>query len=155
MVDSPALAEFKYGISVLRRGRPAWSPENLRHASEFEQQDRYYDSIPGLSVRHGQRKCAAVADICKAALILSHIEVQFHLILAEVCEATGLTIEQRGAPSGLAGVGHGGGGVAATWRDLIRWFHAPIGRGGFGPCDTDVRRFQALRRLSRRKTLAA
>jgi hypothetical protein len=51
--------------------------------------------------------------------------------------------EQAFAPVRVERVGHGSGGVAAAWRDLIVWLRAPMGSGGIGPSSRVKRWLQA------------
>jgi Flp pilus assembly protein TadD len=89
MAESPALAEFKQGINLLRDGHSAEAIEYLRRAAELDQQNPYYLSFLGVSVARAQRKWTAAAELCKAALSLRRDEAQFHLNLAEVYVSAG------------------------------------------------------------------
>ena len=51
--------------------------------------------------------------------------------------------QQAFAPAGFERAGHGSGGVAAAWRDLIAWLQVPMGSGGIGPCRRVIRWLQA------------
>jgi Flp pilus assembly protein TadD len=84
MAEDSALAEFKQGIYLLRKGHSAEALEYLRHAAELEQQNPYYLSFLGVSVARAQRKWAAAVELCEKAVTLRRNEAQFYLNLAEV-----------------------------------------------------------------------
>ena len=89
MAEDSALAEFKLGINLLRKGDSAESFEHLRQAAELEQKNPYYLSFLGVSVARGQRKWAAAVELCERALSLRRNEVQLYLNLAEVYVSAG------------------------------------------------------------------
>ena len=95
-------------------------------------------------------QCAILATLAWYGRNILRILITFHdqnealqrLSLANVT-ADPRTTQQAVAPSGLESAGHGPGGVAATWCDLIRWLQAPMGRGGVVPWRRVVRWLQA------------
>jgi len=68
MAEDSALAEFKYGIKLLRSGHSAKALEYLRHAPELEQENPYYLSFLGVAVARAQRKWLAAGKFCETAL---------------------------------------------------------------------------------------
>jgi Flp pilus assembly protein TadD len=89
MAEDSALAEFKKGVSLLRKGQPGEAFEYLRHAAELDQKNPYYLSFLGVSVARSQRKWAAAVELCEKALSLKRKEAQLYLNLAEVYLAAG------------------------------------------------------------------
>jgi Flp pilus assembly protein TadD len=89
MPENSAITEFKEGIKLLRNGQSFEAVEYLRHAAESNQQNPYYLSFLGVSVARAQRKWAAAAQLCEAALALRRNEGQLYLNLAEVYVAAG------------------------------------------------------------------
>jgi Flp pilus assembly protein TadD len=89
MAEDSALAEFKRGVNLLRKGQSAEAMECLRHAAEQEEKNPYYLSFLGVSVARAQRKWAAAARLCEAALSLKRNEAQLYLNLAEVYVSAG------------------------------------------------------------------
>ena len=53
------------------------------------------------------------------------------------------TTKQTFAPAGIERTGHGSGGVAAAWRDLLTWLQAPMGSGRIRPSRRVIRWLQA------------
>jgi Flp pilus assembly protein TadD len=89
MAEDSALAEFKLGIKLLRKGHAGESFEHFQHAAELEQKNPYYLSFLGVSVARGQRKWAPAVELCEMALSLRRNEVQLYLNLAEVYVSAG------------------------------------------------------------------
>ena len=89
MAEDPALADFKQGIKLLRKGHSAEALEYLRHASELEQQNPYYLSFLGVAVARAQRKWPAAVKFCETALSSKRSEVQLYLNMAEVYVSAG------------------------------------------------------------------
>src|SRR6202051_1231850 len=89
MAEDSALAEFKLGIKLLRKGDSAESFEHLRQAAELDQKNPYYLSFLGVSVARSQRKWAAAVELCEKALSLRRNEAQLYLNLAEVYLSAG------------------------------------------------------------------
>jgi Flp pilus assembly protein TadD len=89
MAEDTALAEFKHGIALLRKGYSAEALEFLQHATELEQHNPYYLSFLGVSVARAQRKWAAAVDLCEKAVNLKRNEAQLYLNLAEVYVSAG------------------------------------------------------------------
>lgn len=56
MPDNSGLAEFKQGISLLRKGHSAEALEYLQRAAELKQQNPYYLSFLGVSMGRAQAK---------------------------------------------------------------------------------------------------
>jgi len=89
MAEDPALAKFKLGINLLRKGQSAEALEYLRHAAELEQQNPYYLSFLGVAVARAQRKWPAAVKFCETALSSRRNEAQLYLNLAEVYVSAG------------------------------------------------------------------
>jgi tetratricopeptide (TPR) repeat protein len=89
MARNSALAEFKQGITLLRKGYSAEAFEYLQRAAELEQHNPYYLSFLGVSIARTQRKWAAAASLCEMALSLKRNESQLYLNLAEVYVSAG------------------------------------------------------------------
>ena len=84
MAEDSALAKFKLGINLLRKGQSYEACEYFRHAAELEQKNPYYLSFLGVSVGRAQRKWAAAAQLCEQAVSMKRSEAQLYLNLAEV-----------------------------------------------------------------------
>jgi Flp pilus assembly protein TadD len=89
MAEDSALAEFKYGIKLLRSGHFAEALEYLRHAAELEQENPYYLSFLGVAVARAQRKWPAARKFCETTLSSKRSEAQLYLNLAEVSVPAG------------------------------------------------------------------
>jgi Flp pilus assembly protein TadD len=89
MAEDSAIADFKLGINLLRKGQSAEATEHFRHAAELEQKNPYYLSFLGVSVARAQRKWAAAVKLCETALSLRRNEAQLYLNLAEVYVSAG------------------------------------------------------------------
>jgi Flp pilus assembly protein TadD len=89
MAEDSALAEFKQGIKLLRKGHSAKALEHLRHAAELEQLNPYYLSFLGVAVARAQRKWPAAVKFCETALSSKRNEAQLYLNLAEVYVSAG------------------------------------------------------------------
>ena len=89
MAEDSAIADFKLGINLLRKGHSAEATEHFRHAAELEQENPYYLSFLGVSVARAQRKWAAAVKLCQMALSLRRNEAQLYLNLAEVYVSAG------------------------------------------------------------------
>jgi Flp pilus assembly protein TadD len=89
MAEESAIADFKLGINLLRKGQSAEATEHFRHAAELEQKNPYYLSFLGVSVARAQRKWAAAVKLCETALSLRRNEAQLYLNLAEVYVSAG------------------------------------------------------------------
>jgi tetratricopeptide (TPR) repeat protein len=89
MPDNSGLAEFKQGVSLLRKGHSAEALEYLRRAAELKQQNPYYLSFLGVSMGRAQGKWTAAVDLCKTALSIRRNEPQLYLNLAEVYVSAG------------------------------------------------------------------
>jgi Flp pilus assembly protein TadD len=46
MPDNSGLADFKQGVSLLRKGQSSEALEHLRRAAELQQQNPYYPRFP-------------------------------------------------------------------------------------------------------------
>jgi len=89
MAEETAIADFKLGINLLRKGQSAEATEHFRHAAELEQKNPYYLSFLGVSVARAQRKWAAAVKLCEMAIGLRRNEAQLYLNLAEVYVSAG------------------------------------------------------------------
>jgi len=89
MAEDSALADFKLGVDLLRKGNSAEAFQYLKHAAELEQENPYYLSFLGVSVARTQRKWSAAVELCQTALSLRRNEAQFYLNLAEVYVSAG------------------------------------------------------------------
>ena len=89
MAEDSALAEFKQGIGLLRKGHSVEALQYLRHASELQQQNPYYLSFLGVAVARAQRKWSEAVKFCETALSLKRNEAQLYLNLAEVYLSAG------------------------------------------------------------------
>ena len=89
MAEDSALAKFKLGINLLRKGQSYEASEYFRHAAELEQKNPYYLSFLGVSVGRAHRKWAAAVVLCETAVSLKRSEAQLYLNLAEVYVAAG------------------------------------------------------------------
>jgi Flp pilus assembly protein TadD len=89
MAEDSALAEFKQGIDLLRKGHSVEALKYLRHAAELEQQNPYYLSFLGVAVARAQRRWSAAASFCETALSSKRNEAQLYLNLAEVYVSAG------------------------------------------------------------------
>jgi Flp pilus assembly protein TadD len=89
MATDSAIAEFKLGINLLRKGHSAEATKYFRHAAELEQENPYYLSFLGVAVARAQRKWAAAVELCETALSLRRNEAQLYLNLAEVYVSAG------------------------------------------------------------------
>jgi Flp pilus assembly protein TadD len=89
MPDNAGLAEFKQGISLLRKGHSAEALEYLQRAAEMKQQNPYYLSFLGVSMARAQAKWPAAVELCKTALSMRRNEPQLYVNLAEVYVSAG------------------------------------------------------------------
>jgi Flp pilus assembly protein TadD len=89
MAETPALVDFKRGLTFLRDGYPAQALECFRHAAALEQTNPIYLSFLGLSVARAQKKWTPALDFCETALRMKHKEVQLYVNLAEVYVSAG------------------------------------------------------------------
>ena len=89
MAEDAAVADFKLGINLLRKGHSAEATKYFRQAAELEQENPYYLSFLGVSVARAQRKWAAAVKLCETALSLRRNEVQLYLNMAEVYVSAG------------------------------------------------------------------
>jgi Flp pilus assembly protein TadD len=89
MPDNSGLAEFKQGVSLLRKGHSAEALDYLQRAAELKQHNPYYLSFLGVSMGRAQGKWTAAIDLCKTALGMRRNEPQLYLNLAEVYVAAG------------------------------------------------------------------
>jgi Flp pilus assembly protein TadD len=89
MAEDPALAKFKLGINLLRKGRSSEASEYFQDAANLDQKNPYYLSFLGVSVARAQRKWAAAVELCEMALSLRRNEAQLYLNLAEVYVSAG------------------------------------------------------------------
>lgn len=89
MPDNSGLAEFKQGISLLRKGHSAEALEYLQRAAELKQQNPYYLSFLGVSMGRAQAKWTAAVELCKTALSMRRNEPQLYVNLAEVYVSAG------------------------------------------------------------------
>lgn len=89
MPDDSGLAEFKQGISLLRKGHSAEALEYLQRAAELKQQNPYYLSFLGVSMGRAQAKWTAAVELCKTALSMRRNEPQLYVNLAEVYVSAG------------------------------------------------------------------
>ena len=91
-------------------------------------------------------QCAVLATLAwygrKAVRILMASYDQIEALRRNAAAEQQIT-QQAYAPGGFERAGHGYGGVAAAWRDLIIWLRAPMGSGGIGPCGRVKRWLQA------------
>lgn len=89
MLDNSGLAEFKQGVSLLRKGHSAEALEYLQRAAELKQQNPYYLSFLGVSMGRAQGKWTAAVDLCKTAISMRRNEPQLYVNLAEVYVSAG------------------------------------------------------------------
>jgi tetratricopeptide (TPR) repeat protein len=89
MPDNSGLAEFKLGVSLLRKGYSAEALEYLQRAAELKQQNPYYLSFLGVSMGRAQGKWTTAIDLCKTALGMRRNEPQLYVNLAEVYVSAG------------------------------------------------------------------
>jgi Flp pilus assembly protein TadD len=64
MDDNSAVAEFKQGIELLRKGHPVAAHDRFHRAVELEKQNAYYLSFLGVSEARGQKNLAEAAGLC-------------------------------------------------------------------------------------------
>jgi Flp pilus assembly protein TadD len=89
MAQNSAFAEFKQGITLLRKGYSAEALEYLQRAAGLEQHNPYYLSFLGVSIARAQRKWTSAVSFCEMALSLKRNEAQLYLNLAEVYVSAG------------------------------------------------------------------
>jgi Flp pilus assembly protein TadD len=89
MAEDAAVADFKLGINLLRKGHSVEATKYFRQAAELEHENPYYLSFLGVSVARAQRKWAAAVKLCETALSLRRNEVQLYLNMAEVYVSAG------------------------------------------------------------------
>jgi Flp pilus assembly protein TadD len=89
MAQDSALAEFKQGVKLLRKGQADEAFEYLHHAAELDQKNPFYLSFLGVSLARSRRKWASAVELCEKALSLRRNEAQLYLNLAEVYVAAG------------------------------------------------------------------
>jgi len=89
MPSASGLAEFRQGISLLRKGHSSEALEYLRRAAEMEDHNATYISFLGVSVARAQRDWSGAVELCKTALNLKRGDAQLYLNLAEVYESAG------------------------------------------------------------------
>lgn len=89
MPDNSGLAEFKQGVSLLRKGHSAEALEYLQRAAGLRQQNPYYLSFLGVSMGRAQGKWTTAVDLCKTALSMKRNEPQLYVNLAEVYLSAG------------------------------------------------------------------
>jgi len=89
MDDNTALAQFKRGMELLRKGYSSEAVDFMRRAAELEQHNPYYLSFLGLSVARAQREWQTATKLCETALSSKRDEAQFYVNLAEVYVASG------------------------------------------------------------------
>jgi tetratricopeptide (TPR) repeat protein len=89
MGEEIALAEFKKGVALLRKGQSAEAYEHLRQAAELKEQNPYYLSFLGVSVGRAQRKWAAAMKLCETAISMKRNEPQLYLNLVDVYISAG------------------------------------------------------------------
>jgi Flp pilus assembly protein TadD len=89
MPDNSGLADFKQGVSLLRRGQSSEALEHLRRAAELQQQNPYYLSFLGVCFARAQGKWTAAVELCKTAINLKRKEAQLYVNLAEVYVSAG------------------------------------------------------------------
>ena len=89
MPDNAGLAEFKQGVSLLRKGHSAEALEYLQRAAELKQHNPIYLSFLGVSMGRAQAKWTAAVELCKTALSMRRNEPQLYVNLAEVYVSAG------------------------------------------------------------------
>jgi tetratricopeptide (TPR) repeat protein len=89
MPSASGLAEFRQGLSLLRKGHSSEAVAYLRRAAEMEDHNATYISFLGVSMARAQRDWAAAVELCKTALNLKRDDAQLYLNLAEVYESAG------------------------------------------------------------------
>jgi Flp pilus assembly protein TadD len=89
MAQNSAFAEFKQGITLLRKGYSAEALEYLERAAGLEQHNPYYLSFLGVSIARAQRRWQQAVSFCEMALSLKRNEAQLYLNLAEVYVSAG------------------------------------------------------------------
>jgi Flp pilus assembly protein TadD len=89
MPDNSALADFKQGASLLRKGQSSEALEYLRRAAELQQQNPYYLSFLGVCLARAQGKWTAAVELCKTAINIKRKEAQLYVNLAEVYVSAG------------------------------------------------------------------
>ena len=89
MPNASGLAEFRQGISLLRKGHSSEAVAYLRRAAEMEDHNPTYISFLGVSMARAQKDWAAAVELCKTALNLKRGDAQLYLNLAEVYESAG------------------------------------------------------------------
>jgi hypothetical protein len=91
-------------------------------------------------------QCAVLATLAwygrKVSRILSASYYQIDALRRNVAAEQQVT-QQVFAPGGFERAGHGSGGVAAAWRDLMTWLQAPMGSGRMGTSSRVKRWLQA------------
>ena len=89
MPDDSALADFKQGVSLLRKGRSSEALEYLRRAAGLEPQNPYFLSVLGVCLARAQSKWTAGVELCKTAVNLKRKEAQLYVNLADVYVSAG------------------------------------------------------------------
>jgi Flp pilus assembly protein TadD len=89
MPDDSALADFKQGVSLLRKGQSSQAFEYLRRAAELEQQNPYYLSFLGVCLARAQGQWKAAVELCKTAINMKRKEAQLYMNLADVYVSAG------------------------------------------------------------------
>jgi Flp pilus assembly protein TadD len=89
MPDDSGLADFKQGVSLLRKGQSAEALEYLRRAAGLEQQNPYYLSFLGVCLARAQSRWTEAVELCKTAINMKRKEAQLYMNLADVYASAG------------------------------------------------------------------
>jgi Flp pilus assembly protein TadD len=89
MPDNSGLADFKQGVSLLRKGQSSQAFEYLRRAAELKQQNPYYLSFLGVCLARAQGKWTEAVELCKTAINMKRKEAQLYMNLADVYVSAG------------------------------------------------------------------
>jgi Flp pilus assembly protein TadD len=89
MPDNSGLADFKQGVSLLRKGHSSEALEYLRRATELRQQNPHYLSFLGVCLARAQGKWTVAVEMCKTAINMKRNEAQLYVNLAEVYVSAG------------------------------------------------------------------
>ena len=89
MPDDPGLADFKQGVSLLRKGQSSEALGYLRRAADLEQQNPYYLSFLGVCLARAQSRWTAAVELCKTAINMKRKDAQLYMNLADVYVSAG------------------------------------------------------------------
>lgn len=89
MPDDSGLADFRQGVSLLRKGRSSEALEYLRRAAGLAEQNAYYLSFLGVCLARAQSKWTAAVELCKTAINMKRKEAQLYMNLADVYVSAG------------------------------------------------------------------